>query len=176
MKKLLYFTAIAVLFSSCSIENLQDESAFDFTNDRTNVEASINSCVSINLINDSNEIKGLAEAIVDHERAVITVRLKSQHGKINASKLYFGSIKNIEIAEADLFKLGKYDLFESFNDGVYTTDYEFSLPDVNRNFGLMAIVYLTNDNISENVRTDGKVVPGINGESYYPDFLENCIK
>lgn len=174
MKKLLYFLALAVMFFSCSVENLQDENSIDFTNEQTKAE--IQSCISIDLLNSSNEFRGTAEAIIDDALGTATIRLTIYDWKLNQSKLYFGPISDINSTKPDLFGSGKYDYTESYLDGVFIANYEFLLTNVNKDFALLAIVSLDNGKYAENAWTDGEVIPGVFGENYYPDFLKNCIK
>ena len=82
----------------------------------------------------------------------------------------------IESTKPDLFGLGKYEFTESFKDGVYVTNYDFLLSNIQSDFTLMAIVNPTNDYGDENAWTDGKTIPGFNSQAYYPGFLLNCIK
>lgn len=176
MKKLLYFSAVAVLFFSCSVENLQDENSINFTNEQIKGAKPDLACISIDVVNSGNEFRGTAEAIVNHDLGIVSIRLTTYDWKIKVSKLYFGPIEQIESTKPDLFGLGKYEFTESFKEGVYVANYDFLLSNVQSDFALMAVLNLSNDYGAENAWTEGKFIQGVSSEAYYPGFLSNCIK
>jgi len=175
MKKLLYLTAIAVWFTSCSVDNTQDENSIDFNNVNTRSIEVNGACNQVKLFNDNGDIRGMVEPYVDYESGIVMLKFTTYDWKISNSKLYFGSTKTINSSKPDLFESGQYQLTESFKGNVYEANYMFQISAVDRDFCLMAIL----DIKDENEKRESAFTLGVdkNGKKdlYIKEFVIDCF-
>ena len=177
MKKLLYVAVIAALFTSCNVEDLQDETSIDF--DKITAKAPTKNsvlCSSKSLINANLERRGRLMVYVDHTAETFTISLLTyENWKIRDSRLLFGYP---DTGADSLFELDKFGFDESFDQGIYYTNYTFLLSDVKDTYALKAMLYITDDfNNTENVWSlQGDGIPeGTEPEFYILEFLRGCM-
>lgn len=175
MKKLLYLTAIAVWFTSCSVDNTQDENSIDFNNVNSRSIEANGACNKVALYNINGDIRGKAEPFVDYKSGIVMVKLTIYDSKIGTSKLYFGSVDGINSSKPGLYETGQYKLTESFIDNVYEANYMFQLSDVDSEFCFMAILDIEYE--SEKKETAFTVdADNVELENMYiNDFVKNCF-
>ena len=181
MKNLLYVAAIAVLFTSCSVDSLQDENSIDQSetiSKATSIDDNNPSCYNSYLINLNGDKRGHVKSYVDQEQGTLKISLITYNNwKIKKSKLYFGSEEYInEAGIPSLFDLNKYDYTESFIDGIYTANYTFSLKQIKEDFVLLALLVASDGVDTENVMSlDGDLLPEEGGSFIIRDLISNCL-
>lgn len=175
MKKLLLLTAIAVWFTSCSVDNTQDENSIDFNNVNTRSIEINGACNKVKLYNDNGDVRGKVEPYVDYESGIVMIKFTTYGWKISSSKLYFGSTNAINSSRPDLYETGQYQLTESFEKNVYVANYMFQISDVDREFCFMAIL----DIKDEDEKQESAFTLGVdsNGKKdlYIKEFVFNCF-
>lgn len=177
MKKLLYFAAFAVMFTSCSVDSLQDENSIDLDVYDTRATESVAMCKSTNLVNDKGGIEGTLESYINYANNRLTLKFTAYNSKkIKASKVFLGPCDEVSPTDPGLFQSGKYIYSESFKNGVYIANYDFKLSSVQSDFCIRAVLNLSNDNGVDTVCTDASGFDSSTDGLYIQGFFENCMK
>ena len=167
MRRLLYLAAIAVVFTSCSVDNLQYENSIDL---KVKTAENKTTCTTTNLINSKGEFKGIMTSYVDYDNNTVTLTLTAYKEKIRNSKLFFGPC-----GEASLTDEGLFTYTESFIDAVYVSNYEFKMAAVDADFCIRAVLNLSDDDGIETAFTDTTGFSTSKDGLYIQGFLKNCM-
>ena len=176
MKNLLTLAAIAIMFTSCTVDSVQDEKLQDLSDSTVRAMEDAGFCENFKVINKKGEARGIVEVYVDQDMGILMLSIKSNGWKIRSSDLYLGTFNNINSLKPDLFEQKKYNYNESFKNGTYIANYVFSLSDVDDDFCFMALLNVSNDNITEDAWTYGVSFNGLDGGMYVQNFLNTCLK
>ncbi|MBT8272761.1 MAG: hypothetical protein KJO77_03075 [Bacteroidia bacterium] len=167
MKNLLYSAALAVLFTSCSVDSLQDENSNDLNVKSFETKVS---CTETNLLNSKGEFKGTMTSYVDYDNNTVTLTLTAYKEKIRTSKLFFGPC-----GETSLTQLGMHTYTETFKENVYIANFEFKLDGIEADYCTRAVLNLSDDQGNETAFSDSTGFQTTKDGLYIQGFLKDCL-
>lgn len=174
MKSLIYLFALALVFSSCSVDSPNEDVSLLEQDLFTRAAETGDACASGILVNQKSEYRGTVEAFMDYVNNEIIIRFTLPDWKIQDSKLFFGPESEMNGGSPDLYLLGKYIYSESFEDDVYVANFVFNANNVESDFSLLAVLNVKNDIDIETVMIDGAASPD-SKVTYAKEFVKDCI-
>lgn len=167
MKKLLFAAALAVVFTSCSVDSLQDENSIELNEKAFKDKVS---CTATNLIDSKGEYKGTMTSYVDYGNNTLTLTLIAYKEKIKTSKLFFGPC-----GETSLTSLGLFSYTETFKENIYEANFEFKLNTIEADYCTRAVLNLSDDQGNETAFSDTSGFQTTKDGLYIKGFIKDCL-
>ena len=174
MKNLLNLVALAVLFTSCSVDPIDNDQSLLLDENTSKTVEKIPACLTYDLVNDDLEYRGTYEIVSDYWNDEITITVTVSKWKVREAKMFLGPIDATPATNPELFNPANYQFVESYKDDTYIIQYTLVYSEIEKNSVLMAKLILSNDNEMEDV---APLTPSNeNGYAVIEGFLSACFK
>lgn len=178
MKKLLYLTALSVMFVSCSVDSIHEENQIginDLNKKNDPVDDGSSLCGFADVVDANGKVIGVVEALYNAQKQIVAVSITTYNWKIKTSKIYVGPTLNSAENNPQLYETGKFFYKESFKDGVYNAVYEFEELSIKKDYCIMTSLTITDDVTTGVAFSQGKPLPGSENGLYLMDFFKSCL-